>query len=86
MTRVWHTTDTRKHESGRHDERYENCSGCPYPTVLNYRAYEAKDKRDDGDETDDCAKFGPVDGGLVGYWDRGMDGQLFSQRPSFKAV
>lgn len=84
MTCVWYTTDTREHESRRHDERHENRSGCPYPTVTYYRAYEAKNESDDGDERDDCAKFGPIDGCFVGNWDWGMDGQLFGQGSGFK--
>lgn len=86
MTRVWHTTDASEHESGRHDEGYEDGSGCPYPTVVNYRAYEAEDERDDGDERNNCAEFRPVNGGLVGNWDGGMDGELFSERSGFKAT
>lgn len=53
---------------------------------MNYRAYEAEDKGDDGNERDDCADFGPVDRCLIGNRDRGVDGQLFGQGSGFKAA
>lgn len=49
-------------------------------------AYEAEDKCDDGDKRDDCAKFGPVDRGLVGDRNWCVCGQLFGQGSGLKAT